>query len=175
MFHKVTMNVKVKIYPDSAQKEMFHKNFGCCRKVYNTVSNKYNSLKKNDETLNPTQNILNKLLMECKKESPYLKEVDSTSLQQAAVTDLSAAFNNFFKNPASNYPKFHSKRKTKPSFRQTIPENKKIINGNKITLRKYGDVKFRTSPEHTALLNSPNIKLNSITVTFDKFHLYTLF
>ncbi|WP_292883375.1 hypothetical protein, partial [Methanobrevibacter sp. UBA188] len=66
---------------------------------------------------------LNQFLNESKKELPYLEETESTSLQQAR-DDLHKAFKNNFKSKRHNPPKFHSKKKTRPSFRQTIRKDK---------------------------------------------------
>lgn len=164
---EVNVGIKVKICPNKEQRTMFHKNFGCTRKAHNLVLAKYNELYEKDNTLKPTYVFLNKLLKEFKDTIPYLTEVDSTSLQQA-VKDLSTSFNNFFKNPAHfNHPVFHSKKKTRPSFRQTIPKNKKIINDNILSLRKYGEVEFKTSKEYGELLNKTDLKINNITITYN--------
>ena len=170
----VTVGIKVFISPSDEQKELFHKNFGCSRKAYNELLGKYNKLYKKDNTLKPTYPFLSKLLKEIKNELPYLEDVESTSLQQSA-RDLATGFSNFFKNPKHfNRPGFHSKRKTRLSFRQTIPSNKKIINDNILTLRVYGDVEFKTSQKYIELLNKNNIKLNNITITFDGLNYYAI-
>ena len=72
---------------------------------------------------------------------------------------------NFFKNPIANFPKYHSKRNTRLSFRQTIPSN--LVDGEYLNLRKYGKIRYRTSKEYVNLLNSDIIKLNNVTVTCD--------
>ena len=101
-----------------------------------------------DSSLRPTFNFLNKLLNEAKMEFPYLEDVESTSLQQE-IRDLTSSFDNFFKNPSHfNKPHFHKKRTAKLSFRQTIRQDIRIINKNKMILRKYGKVKFHTSQEY---------------------------
>lgn len=170
----VIVGIKVLICPDEEQKDLFHKNFGCCRKVHNVLLDKYNNMHEKDNTIKPTYTFLNKLLNKIKKELDYLWDVDSTSLQQSA-RDLATSFCNFFKNPEHfNYPVFHSKRKTLPSFRQTMPSNKKIINNNKISLRKYGMVEFKTSLEYQELLNKNDIKINNVTITFDGLHYHAI-
>ena len=132
-----TVGVVVRILPNSEQREGFHQNFGCVRKAYNETLGKYNALYEEDNSIRPTYTFLNKLMMEFKKALPYLDAMESTSLQQA-VRDLSRGFDNFLKNPHFNYPKFHSKKENRNSFRQTIPQNKKIIDKNKLSLRRYG-------------------------------------
>lgn len=166
-----TVGVVVRILPNGEQREGFHQNFGCVRKAYNETLGKYNALYEEDDSIRPTYTFLNSLMMESKKKLPYLDAMESTSLQQA-VRDLSRGFDNFLKNPHFNYPKFHSKKENRNSFRQTIPSNKKIINKNKVSLRRYGEVRFRTSPEYRELLNSSDIKFNNITIAYDGIHYY---
>ena len=123
----VKKGMKVKIYPTQEQKDMFHGNFGCCRKAHNVVLDKYNKMHSNDSNLRPTFTFLNKLLNEAKREFPYLEDVESTSLQQE-IRDLATSFDNFFKNPSHfNKPHFHKKKTAKLSFRQTIRQNIRII------------------------------------------------
>lgn len=169
-----TIGVVVRILPNCEQREGFHRNFGCVRKAYNETLGKYNALYEKDDSIQPTYTFLNKLMMESKKELPYLDAMESTSLQQA-VRDLSHGFDNFLKNPHHfNYPKFHSKKENRNSFRQTIPANKKIIDKNKLSLRIYGEVRFRTSPEYHELLNRSDIKFNNITIAYDGIHYYAI-
>lgn len=135
-----------------SRKDLFHKNFSCSCKAYNELLGKYNKLFKKDNTLKPTYPFLSKLLNEIKRIA-LSRDVESTCLHQSA-RDLATGFSSFFKNPDYfNRPVFHKKRKTRPSFRQTIPTNKKIINDNILTLRVYGDVEFKTSKEYLELLN----------------------
>jgi len=168
-----TVGVVVRILPNSEQREGFHQNFGCVRKAYNETLGKYNALYEKDDSIRPTYTFLNNLMMESKKALPYLDAMESTSLQQAII-DLSRGFDNFLKNPHFNYPKFHSKKENRNSFRQTIPAKKKIIDKNKLSLRRYGEVRFRTSPEYRELLNSSDIKFNNITIAYDGIHYYAI-
>ena len=80
----------------------------------------------------------------------------------------------FFKNPAHNLPTFHRKKDKKFSFRQTIPANKKIIDKNTISLRKYGKIRYQTSKEYRKLLNQPDLKINNITIKYDGVHYYAI-
>ena len=168
-----TVGVVVRILPNPEQREGFHQNFGCVRKAYNETLGKYNALYEKDKSIRPTYTFLNKLMMESKKKLPYLDAMESTSLQQS-IRDLSRGFDNFLKNRHFNYPKFHSKKENRNSFRQTIPANKKIINKNKLSLRRYGEVRFRTSPEYMELLNSSDIKFNNVTIAYDGIHYYAI-
>ena len=166
--------IKVKIRPSDEQKALFDQNFGCCRKSYNEVLARYTILHGNDYSEVPTKSELNKLLMEAKAEFSYLNDVESTSLQQAAY-DLQPAFRNNLKSKRHKPPKFHTKRKTKRSFRQTIRKNKKLVNGNKVDLRVYGEVEIRTSQFYIDLLNQEDIKFNYVTISSDGLDYYATF
>ena len=138
---------------------MFHRNFGCCRKAHNVVLDKYNKMHSKDSNLRPTFTFLNKLLNEAKKEFFYLEDVESTSLQQE-IRDLATSFNNLFKNPSHfNKPHFHKKKTSKLAFRQTIRQDIRIIQKNKMILRKYGKVKFHTSQEYFQILKRQKYKI----------------
>ena len=167
------MILKFRINPNKKQIREFHKNFGCVRKVYNEALGRFNALYENDKSIKPTNSCLTELMMDAKKELPYLKDTESTSLQQS-IRDLTRAFENFFKNKHFKPPKFHAKKDTRQSFRQTIPANKKIIENNKLYLRKYGKVSFQTSKEYRELLNSDEIKFNNITITYDSLNYYAI-
>ena len=168
---KIGIVVRLKATPEQIKE--FNKNFGCVRKVYNLTLAEYNKLYEEDNSLKPTYTFLNSLMMEYKKSIPYLDAMESTSLQRS-IKDLSCAFDNFFKNPAHNPPKFHRKKDRKFSFRQTIPANKKVIKENKLYLRRYGEIRFQTSPEYRELLNRPDLKVNNITISYDGLDYYAI-
>ena len=167
----VNKGLKVRIYPSSEQKELFASNFGASRFVYNSILEYLNYLYR----LYPGKyklniKLVNDLLMELKKRVGWLSEVESTSLQQAS-RDLLNAYLLFFKNPNANFPKFHSRKYTRLSFRQTVTPT--LIQKNKFKLRKYGLIRYRTSKEYIKLLNS-NIKINNITITCDNNKYYAI-
>ena len=165
--------VVVKLHLTPEQEVEFKKNYNCTRKTYNELLNKYKA-KYGDSTKVPTKNELNQFLNESKKELPYLRETESTSLQQAR-DDLHKAFTNSAKSKRHNPPKFHSKKKTRPSFRQTIRQDKKPVEKNTLTLRKHGKIEFSTSIENLDLLNNPHTKFNNITVYYDGLKHYAVF
>ena len=82
----------VKLHVTPEQEVEFKKNYGCTRKTYNELLSKYKAEHGEDSTEIPTQKELNQFLKEAKKELPYLKETESTSLQQAR-NDLHKSFN----------------------------------------------------------------------------------
>ena len=168
----VNKGIKVRIYPNQSQEEQFQVNFGACRFVYNNILERLNKLYR----LYPKQyklniNLINTFLKQLKQEFNWLIGVESTSLQQSS-RDLLKAYLNFFKNPNTNFPKFHSKKHTRLSFRQTVTDN--LVQGKHLNLRKYGLIKYRTSKEYIDLLNSDSIKINNITISYDNGQYYAV-
>ena len=165
----VTKGLKVRIYPNSEQKELFANNFGASRFVYNKILDDLNYL----YPWYPGKYKLNldTLLNELKNRTEWLREVESISLQQSS-RDLLKAYLLFFKTPNANFPRFHSRKNTRLSFRQTITSS--LVQGNKFKLRKYGLIRYRTSNEYVKLLNSDNIKINNIIITCDNNKYYAI-
>ncbi|MBB3867751.1 putative transposase [Parageobacillus toebii NBRC 107807] len=98
---------KFRIYPTKEQEILINKTFGCCRFVFNHFLEKWN------ETYGQTgkgltYNVCAKQLTQLKKELDWLKEVDSTALQNA-LKHLDDAFKRFFKK-LNGLPRFKSKK-----------------------------------------------------------------
>lgn len=107
---------KYRIYPTKPQKELIAKHIGSSRFVYNlALETKNAAYIGNKHNYSPFDLI--KQLPELKKECPWLREVNSQSLQQA-IQNMDIAFKKFFKG--SGFPKFKSK-KDRQSF--SIPQN----------------------------------------------------
>ena len=120
---------KYRIFPTEPQKELIAKHIGSSRFVYNlaleTKNAAYISAKHNYSAFD-----LVKQLPELKKELPWLKEVNSQSLQQS-IQNMDIAFKKFFKG--AGFPKFKSKR-GRQSF--SIPQNV-IVEGNLLIIPKF--------------------------------------
>ena len=111
MIMKIHRAYKFRLYPSKEQIVLIHKTFGCTRFVYNYCLD----LKRNNKYL--TKFDLIKELPKLKKEYPFLKEVDSCSLQNA-ITDLMVGFG-LFEKEISSYPRF-KKKGEKESFRTSF-------------------------------------------------------
>ena len=136
--------IKVRIYPNKEQREFLSKNFGCCRFVYNKMIDErkevYQLYKNDKEKL---YDYKYKTEKQYKQEHPFLKEVDSNSLQQAR-RHLQTAYKNFFKNIKERkkkktkryvgYPKFKSKHE-KQSYTSCITNNNIKISWNEKLLK----------------------------------------
>lgn len=107
---------KYRLYPTEPQKELIAKHIGSSRFVFNlaleTKNSAYISAKHSYSAFD-----LVKQLPELKKECPWLKEVNSQSLQQS-IQNMDIAFKKFFKG--TGFPNF-KKKSNRGSF--SIPQN----------------------------------------------------
>lgn len=151
---------KFKLCPTKEQQELIEKTFGCCRFVYNyslakqrvkddmwyTVQEMVNSgqLPQNNwksDFFNKYQSI--KDIRELKQNHEFLKEVDSTSLQES-VERLHKAYDRNYKKLGGK-PKFKSKHNLVQSYTSKCINNNISVEGNKIKLPKLKWVKFKVS------------------------------
>ena len=120
---------KYRIYPTEPQKELIAKHIGSSRFVFNlALETKNAAYISNKHNYSPFDLI--KQLPELKKECPWLKEVNSQSLQQS-IQNMDIAFKKFFKG--AGFPKFKSKR-DRQSF--SIPQNV-IVKNNLLVIPKF--------------------------------------
>ena len=159
--------IKIRIYPDSVQKDFISKQLGCCRLIYNKLLDyKKTQYEQNKQSISLSQ--LGKYLTNLKKQDEYLflNEVYAMCLAQT-MQDLLKAYDNFFKLH-KGYPKFKSKKDTKQSCRFTnlIFRGKKKINGNRITLiKQLTNILFKCSRKEEIYLNHNEKYIHSVTLT----------
>ena len=140
---------KFRLYPTNGQRNQIARNFGCCRYVYNHfLAQKQEQYKETGKA--PTRYQQDKALTTMKQELPWLKEADSTSLQ-AAIQDLDAAFQNFFRRvkcgEKPGYPRFKSRKDRRQSYKsKCVGTNIKVLE-KAVQLPKLGLVKCRVSKE----------------------------
>ncbi|MFC7440313.1 IS200/IS605 family element RNA-guided endonuclease TnpB [Laceyella putida] len=148
---------KFRIYPTKEQTTLINKSMGCSRFVFNHFLTKWNeAYKQTGKGL--TYHACSSHLTQLKKEFVWLKEVDSTSLQNA-LKHLDDAFKRFFKKQ-NDRPRLKSKRNKVQSYTsQCINQNIKI-DGNKIKLPKLGWVQFAKSREVEGKILSATIRRN---------------
>ena len=141
---------KFRIYPNDEQKVIMNKNFGSVRFVYNH----FLELKTNNHSLKKYDSI--KLLPSLKQEYGWLKENESSSLQQTII-DLYTAFDNFFSH-RSSYPTKKKKSLHKDSYRIMMNcNNIEIINNKIIKLPKLKNVKIKIHREVIGKIKSVTI------------------
>lgn len=148
---------KFRLYPTKEQEVFFEKTTGCSRFVYNKL------LEANITEYQKTGKFilgfsLTNKLVELKKEFPWLKEVNSQSLQHASM-NLATAFKNRFskkRKKQTGFPKF-KKKGNQDSF--SVPQHF-TIKPNQIKLPKIGWVAAKT---HRKLEG----KVKSLTISKD--------
>lgn len=142
---------RYRIYPNREQERWLKRNIGCCRFVYNQMlgfkKGAYDAM-----GISMSETELKNVIPSLKRMYPFLKEAESSSLQQA-VTDLMKAYENFFENPRKfGFPKFKSRKRSRASFR-TVLNNSNIRiseDGRHVIFPKMGAVRIemhRPMPE----------------------------
>ena len=164
---------KFKLCPTKPQEELINQTIGCCRFVYNyslasqkrhhddvwyTVQRLVNSgqLPQNNWTsnfFNKSQSI--KAIRELKQYHPFLKEVDSISLQES-VERLHKAYDRNYKKLGGK-PKFKSKHNQVQSYTTKCVNNNILVDGNKVKLPKLGWVKFKVSRQAEGKIKTATI------------------
>jgi putative transposase len=119
LFHMLN-TYQFRAYPNTGHKEFIAQHFGCTRKVYNHF------LGKHEQDYKDSQKPWNfyeykRELPVLKEQFPFLKDVNSQSLQ-AAVQNLDKAYKSFFARRAK-HPRFKSKHH-RQSF--CVPQNTKV-------------------------------------------------
>ena len=158
----VEYSYKFRLYPTAEQQEQMSRNFGCCRYVFNHfLVQRQEQYKETGKAHTRFQQ--DKSLMMLKQELPWLKEVDSTSLQ-ATLQDLDAAFQNFFRRVKQGekpgYPRFKSKHDHRQSYKsKCVGTNIKILD-KAVQLPKLGRVKCRISKEVKGRVLSATVSRN---------------
>ena len=153
---------KFRLYPTVVQRAQISRNFGCCRYVFNHFLAQRQEQYRETGT-SPTRFQQDKSLTMLKRELPWLKEVDSTSLQ-ATLQDLDAAFQNFFRRvkhgDKPGYPRFKSKHDHRQSYKsKCVGTNIKVLD-KAVQLPKLGLVKCRVSKEVKGRILSATISQN---------------
>lgn len=152
-----------RIYPNKKQKEQLNKNFGSRRFIWNQMLGMLNERYKNNKELEmPSVYDLNMLLVPLKEEYPWLKEADSTSLQQVNA-QLIDSFNLFF-SKVSKYPKFKSKRVNRKSYKTVGVV--RVLDNSHLKIPKIGAIKFKGR-------KLPNLKVKSATISISPAGNYT--
>lgn len=159
----VQKSVRVRLYTTKEQEVLIDKTIGCCRFVHNqTLADCKQSYEQTQHF--PSKNKRVTSLVPLKETYEFLKEVDSTALQQS-VRDFNSALDNFFKNRNHFcFPKFKSKHNMKQSYRTPYNSGKADVLDNKhLKLPKLGKVKTKRfeMPEVYKIFNITVEKTNT--------------
>lgn len=163
-YHK---GFKFRLYPTLEQAIKINKTIGCCRFSYNLALNKQrekdllwwiaeemfqNGQLLSNEWKGPrfSANTSMKDNTEFKKTTSWLKEVDSTAIQNS-IQNLGEAYKSFYKKEKGR-PKFKSKKNEVQSYTSKCNYNKgvgtiRIEDENHIILPKVGKVRFAKSKD----------------------------
>lgn len=129
---------RYRIYPDSEQCSLLEQHFGGTRFIYNR-SLFIKNLMYSKFKINVSEIDLNNALTSLKELHPWLKDLNSQSLQQANK-NLLTGFKNFFEGNGA-YPTRKSKKDNNFSFQ--VPQNYQInLTSSKIYLPKIGWMKI---------------------------------
>ena len=150
--------MKIRIYPNSKQKTLIHKTFGSCRFVYNLLLDAKIKAYECGDNLSAYE--LKSRLVPMKKANggEFLKEVDSTALQNS-VLKIDIAYKNFFRRvkrgETPGFPRFKSKHNSYQSYQSSTSK----IKNDTLFLPKIGAVK---SKFHRGMLIG---KVKTVTVS----------
>lgn len=142
-------SLKIRLKPNKFQEKQLYASANTARFVYNwTLNRQVENYKLGNKFL--SDNDLRKELTKLKKlELSWLSEV-SNNVAKQAVKDCCEAFKNFF-NKKSAFPRFKSKRKTKPSF---YNDNCKLkVKKNLVLIEKVGWIKTSEQLPETKFTN----------------------
>jgi len=128
--------VKVRIYPNTKQTNIIHKTFGSCRLVHNLLLDAKIKAFECGDKLSSFDLIKRLVPMKKVVGGEFLKEVDSTALQQS-VKNIDVSYKNFFRG--AGFPSFRSKHNSRQSYKSTTSKVKE----NKLYLPKVGLVKMK--------------------------------
>ena len=144
---------KFKLEPTHEQAVLINKTLGCCRWVYNNaLDKKSKAFARRKEKINATA--LKNRLPYLKTVKPWLKEVDSTALQQA-IMHMDDAYANFFAGRAG-FPKFKSKHNEVHSYK-TVSASLRIEDDKHINLPVVGIVRCRMHRQPKGTIKSATI------------------
>ncbi len=130
---------RYRLYPTAEQEVLITKHLGCCRFIYNWALARKNVAYQSDGVSLSAYD-LHKRLPALKEEHPWLKEVNSQSLQQS-INHLARAFTNFFKGRAKE-PDFKKKHSPEQSF--TVPQKYYVdFKQGTVKLPKIGAIKVK--------------------------------
>ena len=151
---------KFRIYPNDEQKILFAKSFGCVRMVYNHwLDRKIRQYEENKTNVAYTICAKEMAAMKKTEEYGFLKEVDSIALQQS-LRHLDMAFQNFFKQLKTGFPRFKSKKRNKNSYSTVCINGNITISNGYLKLPKIGQVHLK---QHRII--PEEYRLKSVTVS----------
>lgn len=143
---------KYRLYPSKDQEVLINKHIGATRFIYN-LAYEVKTTAYAGNRINLSCFDLNKQLPDLKVECPWLREINSQSLQ-APIRNLDDAFTRFYKG-ISNFPRFKSKWRGKQSF--AVPQNVKINDGRLMIPKFKGGIRMKYHREVEGKIKSATV------------------
>ncbi|WP_125710786.1 RNA-guided endonuclease TnpB family protein [Companilactobacillus zhongbaensis] len=139
----VLKGIKLRIYPNSYQREFIDYNFGANRFVWNNMLDMIIKRYENNPKVKSLCSYdLDKILTTFKKEHGWLKKAESTGLQ-STNKDLCNAYKGFF-SKKRKFPRFKSKKFPKQSYQcKSVNKNVEVLDGTHIKLPKLGIMRYK--------------------------------
>lgn len=147
---------KLRIKPNKIQEKLLWKSTNTARFIYNWTLNKQKENYENGGKFISNNELRKEITLLKKNELFWLSEV-SNNVAKQAVKDGCIAYKNFFKK-ISSFPKFKSKKNTKPSFYNDTSKLK--VKENLVLIEKVGWIK-------TSEQLPMNVKYTNPRITFD--------
>lgn len=136
--------IRVRLYPNAAQREYFAKTFGCCRWVFNDALAHCQRVHEAGEKW-PSAYDLEKRLTQQKSEYTWLADADSQALKYACKT-VDLAYKNFFRRVKNGetpgFPRFKSKHRGDATYTATAAAGI-ALEPSRLKLPKAGWVRCR--------------------------------
>lgn len=146
---------KYRIYPNSHERAVIEKHFGCKRHVHNWgLAKKDRAYKETGKSLSRRE-LQDRLVADKKGDKPWLAEVNSQSLL-AALANLERAYANFFAGRAG-YPRFKKKQAGWQSFQ--CPQHVRVhFDTGRIDLPKLKGLKVKLHRRFDGTIKTVTIK-----------------
>nr|DAX49250.1 MAG TPA: endonuclease [Caudoviricetes sp.] len=162
--------IKVRLYPNKAQKQELNKVLDAYRFVYNHMLDKRKTAYETDKTHLSVSDLSKYLHNTLRKDDKYawLKE-QNTAVMQQAIRQMDTAYQNFF-NHHKGFPKFKSKKdKQSALFRRIAISKRNTFETKHITLiTSLQNLKFRCSDLYHKRLQKYKDNIRSATLSKTK-------
>jgi len=151
--------IKTRIYPTTQQQEKITANFGYCRFVWNQLLDMQKQRYANGGSY-VNEFGMNYLIKCLKKEYPFLKAAESTSLLHVS-RDLNHAYQKLFKEH-KGFPKFKSRKFPKQSYQcNAVNHNIKLVDQHHLKLPKLGRLRFKAGRQPVGQIKNVTIRLSA--------------
>lgn len=144
---------KVRLYPTKEQEEQLWKSVGTARFIYNwTLAKQEENYKNGGKFI--SDNDLRKIITQLKKEElSWLNEI-SNNVAKQSVKDACDAYKKFFKG-LSSFPRFKSRKKSRPSFYNDTSKLK--VKDKSVLIERVGWIKTNEQVPMNVKYSNPRV------------------